>query len=58
MRLEIDTNFTKLPKFSVRSSLPDLSCLILFRSGEAIVGILDDIVACVLAALVVCSNDH
>lgn len=53
MRLEIDSNFTKLPKFSVLRSLPDLSCLILLWSSEAIVGILNDIVAGVLAALVV-----
>ena len=51
--MEIDSNFTKLPKFSVLRSLPDLSRLILFRSGEAIVGILNDIVAGVFAALVV-----
>lgn len=54
MRLEIDSNFTKLPKFSILRSLPDLSRLILFRGSEAIVGILNDIVAGIFAAFVVC----
>ena len=58
MRLEIDSNFTKLSKFSVRRSLPDLSRLILFRSGEAIVGILNDIVAGIFATLVVGGYNH
>ena len=53
MRLEIDSNFTKLPKFSVLHSLPDLRSLILLWSSEAIVGILNDIVAGIFAALVV-----
>ena len=58
MRLEIDSNFTKLPKFSVLRSLPDLSRLILLRSGEAIVGIFNDIVAGIFAALVVGGYNH